>query len=180
MIRILLMDAEELSSVLVRRIFLAHVVLIAVTAALVMVGVRVDLGVFWFAFLAGVFGASVALLRRVQKGDAALAQVTLHSWPATLMPFLYGGLMAGVTYFLFMSQILSGKDGNGLLATNLFPDFSPIAMDGGRLALKDWLQLRPKDLPDAGKLIVWCFLAGYSESFVSGILLRLQKNAGDE
>lgn len=174
------MDANDLSSVLVRRIFLAQVILIGSSAALVMAAVRVDLGFFWFAFLAGVFGASVALLRRVQKGDTALVQVTLHSWSTTLMPFLYGGLMAGVIYFLFLSQILSGKDGNGLLATNLFPDFPPIANEGERLAIKDWLRLRPKDLPDAGKLIVWCFLAGYSESFVSGILLRLQKNAGDE
>lgn len=94
------------------------------------------------------------------------------------MPFLYGGMMAAVAYFLFVSQVLSGKEGDGLLATNLFPDFNNLTIDSGRLAVKDWLDLRPKGLHNAGKLIVWCFLAGYSESFVSGILQRLEQNSG--
>lgn len=98
------------------------------------------------------------------------------------MPFLYGGIMAAIAYFLFVSQVLSGQDGAGLLATNLFPDFDHqvIVIDGERLKVRDWLVLRPSSLDNAGKLVVWCFLAGYSESFVSGILKRLERNTDVE
>ena len=96
------------------------------------------------------------------------------------MPFLYGGLMAGVAYFLFVSQVLSGTDGDGLLAMNLFPDFDYQTKISGSLKVQDWLYLRPKGLDDVGKLIVWCFLAGYSESFISGILKRLEQNSDEE
>lgn len=35
--------------------------------------------------------------------------------------------------------------------------------------------LRPATTEDLGKLFVWCFLAGYSESFVTGLLSRLEQ-----
>ncbi len=168
-------DADESTHVLVQRIFMVQIILIVTSTVLFWCAVYFDLGFFWFAFLAGKFGSSVALLRRVQKGDAALVQGAHRSWVTTLMPLLYGALMAGVTYFLFVSEVLSGQDGSGLLSTNLFPDFSHSATECSRLAVKDWLDLRPKELHDAGKLMVWCFLAGYSESFVSGILQRLEQ-----
>jgi hypothetical protein len=34
-------------------------------------------------------------------------------------------------------------------------------------------------VPNVGKLIVWCFVAGYKECFVSGILQRLERNTGE-
>lgn len=88
-------DTEESTHVLIQRIFLAQIFLIAISAVLFCVAVYVDLGFFWFAFLAGIFGSSVALLRRVQNGDTVLADETLRSWGTALMPFLYGGMMAG-------------------------------------------------------------------------------------
>ncbi len=37
------------------------------------------------------------------------------------------------------------------------------------------------DLPDLGKLLVWSFIAGYSEHLVTGILSQLErKGAGAE
>ncbi len=165
---------------LIRRIFLTQVVLIAVSTVLVGLAAFVDLGFFWFAFLAGVFGSSTALMKRVRGGGAIDAEQAVHSWATTLMPLLYGGIMAAVAYFLFMSGILSGSDGGGLLTTNLFPTFEPLAKDGESLRVKDWLSLRPAGLENAGKLMVWCFVAGYSESLVTGVLERLQQGAGGE
>ncbi len=171
----------------VERIFLAQVVLIASTSGLFYYAAGEDrLGFFTFVFIAGAFGASVALLRRVQVGTEALAIRLIWSWRTTLMPFLYGGIMAGIVYFLFASDILSGSNGNGLLAINLFPDFGPIKADGAKaeipevtpFAVSDWLKLLPSRRADAGKLIVWAFLAGYSESFVTRIMSRLE-GAGD-
>jgi hypothetical protein len=93
----------------------------------------------------------------------------------TLMPILYGAIMAGLTYLLFMSGILSGNAGAGLLTTNLFPTFNVDLVDIETEGLvKSFLGSRPATLPDLGKLLVWCFLAGYSEKFVIGILGKLE------
>lgn len=168
---------------LIQRIFVAQCTMIGFATVLVQSATRFDIGFFWFAFMGGMFGASLAFLRRVQLGNSALVARAAISWCTTLMPLLYGGMMAAVTYFLFVSGILSGQDGTGLLATNLFPDFGPpklpLSADSAvaeRVAVKDWLVLRPTELSDAGKLMIWCFLGGYSESFVTGILGRLETN----
>ncbi|MDA1248025.1 MAG: hypothetical protein O2820_02270 [Planctomycetota bacterium] len=39
----------------------------------------------------------------------------------------------------------------------------------------DFFRMRPATTEDLGKLFVWCFLAGYSESFVTGLLSRLEQ-----
>ncbi len=167
----------------VDRIFLIQIVLIVVTSCLFYFAAQADqLGFFTFVFIAGSFGASIALLRRVQKGPKQLATRLLWSWRTTLMPFLYGGIMANIAYFLFASDILSGSDGNGLLAINLFPDFTlngdgVKAASGGLskpFAVSDWIKLLPSERDDAGKLMIWAFLAGYSESFVTRIMSRLE------
>lgn len=131
-------------------------------------------GFFWFSFLAGCVGASLGALKRI-RSDPQFAVELAQSRIATLMPVLYGGLMAGVAYLLFMSGILSGDGGNGLLTTNLFPNFS--AASAARASLSEYLAMRPATMADAGKLIVWCFLAGYSERFVAGILGQLEQKA---
>lgn len=171
---------DDVVSRVVQRVFYVQVSLIISTSVLVLAAVRIDLGFYWFAFLAGVFGSSVALLRGVQKGNIALANECVRSWPNTLMPFLYGGMMATVTYFLFVSQILSGAQGQGLIATNLFPDFAALQLKEGPLRVQDWFRVRPQTINDAGKLIIWCFLGGYSESLVSGLLERLAKTTGQD
>jgi hypothetical protein len=175
-------EAEESTDKLVHRIFMVQIALIVFSCVLFRVGAYFDLGFFWFAFLAGIFGASLALQRRVQAGNAALVKALLPSWSTTLMPFLYGGMMAGVAYFLFVSTVLSGTDGGGLLAINLFPDFDYLTNEkiNSNLKIQDWLYMRPKGMDDAGKLIIWCFLAGYSESFISGILKRLEQSTDEE
>jgi len=40
--------------------------------------------------------------------------------------------------------------------------------------VKSFLGSRPATLPDLGKLLAWCFLAGYSEKFVIGVLGKLE------
>lgn len=46
------------------------------------------------------------------------------------------------------------------------------------LSVPTVLRLRPESMQDFGKLLVWCFIAGYSEKFVSGILQTLEERAG--
>lgn len=159
------------------RIFVLQICLI-VTVGLLSILATVwpqSLGSFWFAFFAGCIGGSVALLKRIRKGNAKFVEELANSWIATLMPLLYGGVMAGVAYLLFMAKILSG-DQEGLFTSNLFPMFTKENPEPGELfSFKEVIKMRPASLMDFGKLLVWCFLAGYSERFVMGVLKQLEE-----
>lgn len=163
----------------IRRIFVAQLSLIVTFGALAIAAYAWPerIGSFFFAFFLGCIGGSVALLKRIRKEDAKVIEELASYWIATLMPLLYGGIMASVAYLLFMSGILSGDGGNGLFTSNLFPNFtSPRPESGELLSFKQIVQMRPETLKDIGKLLVWCFLAGYSERFVIGILKQLERS----
>jgi hypothetical protein len=65
------------------------------------------------------------------------------------------------------------KVGGGLLVTNLFPNF--VDPGSGGTVLDKFVRVEPETVEDIGKLLVWCFLAGYSERFVTDILGQLEK-----
>jgi hypothetical protein len=169
----------------VQRLFSVQLGLIGATLALIFIFLWLEsggqsYGFFWFGFLAGCIGASLQFLKLTQR-DANVRREAARSWIALLMPILYGGVMAGVTYLLFMSKILSG-DSEGLLSTNLFPTFRSFAdpADGAMPTIRTYLAMRPADIADVGKLMIWCFLAGYSERFVTGILAQLERRGADD
>lgn len=163
----------------IRRIFVAQLSLIMSFGLLAIAAYTWPerIGSFFFAFLLGCIGGSVALLKRIRKSDPKVIEDLASDWISTLMPLLYGGLMASVAYLLFMSGILSGDGGNGLFTSNLFPNFTrPKPEAGELLSVRQIIQMRPETLKDVGKLLVWCFLAGYSERFVIGILKQLERS----
>lgn len=156
--------------------------LIAAATILVRVGSSLEgdagsgIGFFWFAFLAGCFGTTVSVVRQTRSDPKALRELS-RSWVGLLVPHLYGGLLAGLTYFLFLSGVISGTSNGtgsgGLLTSNLFPVFS-VDQASERASIRAYLELRPASLTDVGKLLIWCFVAGYSECFVIGILDHLR------
>jgi hypothetical protein len=164
----------------IRRVFVAQLVLLAAVGALVVVGLvfTQHLGSFPFSFFAGCLGGSISLLRRLRLESQAVLEELATSWISSLMPLLYGGLMAAVAYVLFMSGILTGEGGHGLFTSNLFPNFTQPAGGGNLLSVPTILQLRPALVQDFGKMLVWCFLSGYSEKFVAGILQSLEERSG--
>lgn len=166
----------ELRQILVKQIFVAQLVLIVVTALLVPFAIYTGLGWFWFSFIAGIFGSSVAVLRRVTSGKP-VTYFSRNSWALILSPLLYGGIMAGIAYIIMGSGLVSGAQGDGLLKTNLFPSFGPKELMDKLAQMSSFLEVRPSTLQDAAKLIVWCFLAGYSENFVTGILSSFDNRA---
>ena len=168
---------QPASQQLTLRIFWFQVALIAFTTVLFLgVSHFGNLGFFWFAFIAGSFGASLSMLRQVRARPESVQETIVQSWPLTLSPFLYGSLLAGVAYFLFAAEILSGVEGQGLLKTNLFPDFGYGGEQTETVAkLSDFRLHSPKTILDGGKLMVWCFIAGYSEEFVTNIIGNLEQ-----
>ena len=174
------MTARSPRYVVNRRLFAAQLMLVGIacgfiTFLFVFTG---QLGSFPLSFIAGCIGGSLALQRRLPRTDAATVEALAASWITTLMPLLYGGLMAAVTYLLFMSGILTGDGGNGLFTSNLFPNFSrPAAPAGELLDMRTILTLRPDGIADFGKLMVWCFVSGFSERFVISMLGTLEDRA---
>jgi hypothetical protein len=171
-------EAKDARRVVTQTMFIVQICLIGTILLLLLVGYALEkwwgatyFGFFWFAFLAGCIGASIGVLKRITKNDPFVTELA-QSRIATLMPLLYGGLMAGVTYLLFMSGLLSGDGGNGLLTTNLFPNFESAA--NVEASFVSYLEVRPESMADVGKLMVWSFLAGYSERFVADILGQLE------
>lgn len=171
--------AQSISYQAIRRIFVAQLSLVVTFGVLAIAAYAWPerIGSFFFAFFLGCIGGSVALLKRIRKSDSRVIEDLATYWIATLMPLLYGGVMAGIAYLLFMSGILSGDGGNGLFTSNLFPNFTrPNPEAGELLSIRQIVQMRPETLKDIGKLLVWCFLAGYSERFVIGILKQLERS----
>jgi hypothetical protein len=172
-------ETADLKHIVARRILCLQLGLILGVASLLIVINAFQVTRFgfdlWLALFAGSMGSSIALLRRVRSDAAALQEVG-HSLFDTLVPVVYGAILAGLTYLLFMSGILSGAGEEGLLTTNLFPTFQ-FPEVGTRSLIEAFLASQPASVPDLGKLLVWSFLAGYSENFVIGILGQLYSRA---
>lgn len=164
---------HELRLNLIKRIFVLQVALVIVTTMMIPLSLRTGLGWFWFAFVSGVFGSSIALLRRVTAGGE-VKFYSNSSWVLICSPLLFGGILAGIAYFMMAAGLITGVDGDGLITMNLFPSFGPKEILRDLAEMSNFLKLRPSTLQDAAKLIVWCVLAGYSENFVTGILSSLE------
>ena len=177
------MQRQDLSKKIIHRVFIAQLVLILACAiAIVLLSLYTNqLGSFIFAFFFGCFGGSISLIRRMHKEPISSLELVADSWISNLMPLMYGGLMAAVAYMLFVSGLLTGVNGEGLFTSNLFPDFKNISQAAGEsLNIRHVLDIRPDTIGDAGKLLVWCFIAGYSEKFVTQVLSTLEGRVGGE
>ncbi len=162
----------------IRIIFFSQIILLCILPLLFIIDQSdngIKLGSFFFAIDLGALGASVSLMKRVREHNSLfISESKSLKIFSTLIPIIYGTVMSGVAYLLFMSGILTGNGGNGLLTTNLFPNFTEPS--NGNL-LDQFLNMTPIDMKNTGKLLVWCFLAGYSERFVTGVLKQLENQS---
>jgi len=167
----------------IRAIFYVQIGLLLLLSALSIIGFKnlvSNVGSFFFTTLLGSLGASISLLKRAHANKKFFDEEfkTLKIF-TVLMPVLYGNILAGVTYLLFMSGILSGDGGEGMLTSNLFPNFDRVSTEGLSM-FEQFSQTRPEDMKNTAKLFIWCFMAGYSESFVAGILNQLDSQVSKD
>lgn len=136
------------------------------------------MGTLLFALFAGAMGAGVSLARRsADLGEAELGTLLRSPWNLAVVEVV-AAIMAGIVYLLFLAGILTGDGGGGLFTSNLFPKFSwPTVPAETTLDIRTVLKVRPTSIQDFGKLVVWCFVAGYSEKFAPGILGVLENRA---
>ena len=113
----------------------------------------------WLLPLAAFFGSVgglVSVMQRIKRSDSTDVKSLeiLPSWPLALAPIM-GALGGLLICLLFRSELIKGS---------LFPDFSST------------IQADLKD-PDFFKLMVWAFIAGFSEKLVPDTLDWLASNA---
>jgi hypothetical protein len=122
------------------------------------------------ALAVGFIGGFVGLQRRVKQMSDDDITLLANSWVYICLAPLVGGILAVLTYVLFIS---------GLLAGNLFPKFVPDASSKSLEGLAAIFQVHG-DAADYAKLIFWCFVAGFSERFVTDIISRFDSSASED
>jgi hypothetical protein len=132
------------------------------------------------AMASGLFGASffmmVELQRRIAQGGVADVR-DMWTVPMLLLRCIVGVGAASILYFFFRSGLLEGS---------LWPDlgvlgFQPVApaVDGeGREVA--YLNAGRRIVPNTAfaLLIVWSFIAGYSQTLVPNLLLSTEGRTG--
>jgi hypothetical protein len=101
-------------------------------------------------FIVGVIGGFVGLQRRLKKMSEDDLTLLANSWVYICLAPLVGGILAVVTYVLFVS---------GLLAGDLFPHFEPDVVSNASAAKNPGLEVIfaiHGNASDYGKMIFWC------------------------
>lgn len=168
---------RKVTTSLIRRVFLTQLAVIVGIIIFVVIGANSSERLFAFpiAFSCGAIGGSLALLKKIRAATIDTLKEIESSLVTTLMPFLYGGILAAVTYLFFISCILTGDGQGGLFTSNLFPEFKGLLCQGenadlsASLTMDTVLKIKPATTQDFAKLLVWCLLAGYWEKFVDQI-----------
>jgi hypothetical protein len=115
--------------------------------------------------IAGIIGGFVGLQRRLK--DLTVEDLTLisTSHPYTWLSPIVGGVLALLLYVLFLSGLLSGQ---------LFPQFEADALLANDKSFKSVFQQHAKGYSEYAKLVFWCFVAGFSERFVTDVIGRFE------
>jgi len=117
---------------------------------------------------AGLFGAAFSMLtqsqRRASQGTLEDVDVAVE-WHTLVIRGAFGIGAATILYFFFESGLLEGS---------LWPNLE-------RLGAQEVGQSKVLKVPnrDLSLLVIWCFIAGFSENFVPSVLVRTE-NRGNE
>lgn len=118
----------------------------------------------WFIIVAAVLGSVVnqPFRREELLRSGAAAVVGYLAWKAAVAI-----VFAFLLYFMFIGGLISG---------DMFPIFTNTSASSGG----DYVSMqafatavKPESYKDVAKLLVWSFIAGYSEKFVPNLVARL-------
>ena len=122
-------------------------------------------------FIVGLIGGFVGLQRRLKGMADEDLTLLANSWVYVCLSPLVGGILAVIIYILFVSGILQG---------HFFPKFVPDDPNEKQKGLALLFAVHGENAEAYGKMILWGFIAGFSERFVTDILSRFESNATSE
>jgi len=121
-------------------------------------------------FAIGFLGGYVSVQRRLLTIRDEDLKLIANAWFYTMLAPLTGGILALLLMFIFAGGLLSGP---------LFPKFVP---DPGNNGLRGFVSAVAIHSSPAGyaRLIVWSFIAGFSERFVLDALGQFEKKGSTQ
>jgi hypothetical protein len=131
----------------------------------------------WFIVVCALFGA---LINSPFNNDDNAIMSKGHSHYLTfILAFILWKVSVAIVlamalYLVFMSGLISG---------DLFPRFTVTTVgDGGAYTgMVDFMtKVKPEAHKDVAKILVWSFIAGYSETFVPNLISQLTSSAEGE
>lgn len=162
-------ERQEMIRIISNRLFVA---LLLMLGAFIIGGLLTWKGILsvgatnWMVLLCGAIGGFISVQRRLKNLDPDDLLLLARSWVYVLLSPLVGGILASLLFFLFISGLLDG---------DLFPEFSTNpAQSETNIGLLSLFSVYGKEYSDYAKIIFWCFLAGYSESFVTNIISQFE------
>ena len=156
-----------------RRLLLAMLVLIAAVVCAVVVAlwaVEAPSPSVLIVFLAGQIGGYVGLQRRIKKLSTEDLELLATSWVYTVLSPLIGGILAVALYLIFISGLITGE---------LFPVFVADSQAPDDESIRMLFAHHGEKYGDYAKLLVWSFVAGYSEKFVINVISSFTKDQED-
>lgn len=165
-----LTERQEMIRIVSNRLFLALVVLVGVSivAAFLIANGTFKIGATnSMVLLCGAIGGFISVQRRLKTLAREDLVLLARSWVYVLLSPLVGSILATLLFFLFVSGLLNG---------DLFPDFTGDG-DSPIVGLLSLFVVFGENYTDYAKLIFWCFLAGYSETFVTNIISNFESSA---
>lgn len=126
------------------------------------VGGAEEFPIIWFIWIAAVLGSLVnQTFRKDQPTLSPRLVVGYFVWKCII-----SAILALVLYMMFIGELISG---------DIFPKFihTTVEQGGSYTNMKDFATtIDPESFKDVAKILVWSFIAGYSERFVPNLLAR--------
>ncbi len=127
--------------------------------------------IIWFIMIAAVFGAAVNQpFRHEEFQHLTFGWIIIYIfWKSTVSI-----VFAIVLYMLFISDLIGG---------DMFPQFvkSTVKTGGEYENMKKFITVvDPVSYKDVAKILVWSFVAGYSEKFVPNLISQIIKDATND
>jgi phosphate/sulfate permease len=125
------------------------------------------------AFSAGIIGGFVGLQRRLKNMSPDDLELLANSWVYVCLSPVVGGILAVVLYILFISTLVSG---------DLFPHFEVIKPKPGTPEIKGFAAIFDVQgrTVDYAKMMIWSFVAGFSERFVTDIISKFDNSKDND
>jgi len=158
-------NSTQLLVSVTRRLFIALAMLFSVALATTALVPDSRYAVPSIVIASGLIGGFVGLQRRLKDLPVSDLQLIAKSWIYTSLSPLIGGVLALLLYVLFLSGLLSG---------DLFPHFvadKDMPLASGFASV---FQQHGDGYKEYAKLVFWCFVAGFSERFVTDVVSRFE------